>query len=177
MNIEESDSFNREDAYKSLTMINTWISNIDTKTSIMIALEGVLLGFVFSSSNAPNMHYFYYQRWLLLFSFSNFIALVLVFSFYIISFLSMLFFMLVLIARVDKGNSIYFFGSIANMEFTEYEQKVSSISKNELLIDLKSQIHINSKICTKKAGSYNKGNKLLIATIALLFINKMFGLI
>ena len=177
MNIEESDSFNREDAYKSLTMINTWISNIDTKTSIMIALEGVLLGFVFSSSNAPIMQYFYYPRCFLLFSFRNLIALVLVFSFYIVSFLSMLFFILVLIARVDKGVSIYFFGSIANMEFTEYEQKVKSISKEELLIDLKSQVHINSKICTKKARFYNKGIALLIATIVLLFINKMLGLI
>lgn len=36
--------FKKDDAYQILSMINTWIGNIDTKISFALALAGVLIG-------------------------------------------------------------------------------------------------------------------------------------
>ena len=40
--------FRKDDAYQTLTLINTWIGNIDTKISFALALAGVLIGVIFS---------------------------------------------------------------------------------------------------------------------------------
>ena len=45
--------FKKEDAYQTLSMINTWIGNIDTKISFALALAGVLIGMIFSGG-LPN---------------------------------------------------------------------------------------------------------------------------
>ena len=49
----ENLAFNKEDAYQALSLINTWVSNIDTKTSFALALVGVLIGMIFSDG-IPN---------------------------------------------------------------------------------------------------------------------------
>lgn len=46
-------AFEKEDAYRSLEMVNTWISNLDTKVSFALALVGVLTGVIFSEG-LPN---------------------------------------------------------------------------------------------------------------------------
>ena len=38
--------FRKDDAYQTLTLINTWIGNIDTKISFALALAGVLIGVI-----------------------------------------------------------------------------------------------------------------------------------
>ena len=45
--------FKKDDAYQTLSMINTWIGNIDTKISFALALAGVLIGMIFSGG-IPN---------------------------------------------------------------------------------------------------------------------------
>lgn len=45
--------FKKDDAYQTLSMINTWIGNIDTKISFALALAGVLIGMIFSGG-LPN---------------------------------------------------------------------------------------------------------------------------
>lgn len=37
-----SSAFEKEDAYRSLEMVNTWINNLDTKVSFALALVGAL---------------------------------------------------------------------------------------------------------------------------------------
>ena len=48
-----SSAFEKEDAYRSLEMVNTWINNLDTKVSFALALVGVLIGVIFSEG-LPN---------------------------------------------------------------------------------------------------------------------------
>ena len=45
---QENIVFKKEDAFQTLSMINTWIGNIDTKISFALALAGVLIGMIFS---------------------------------------------------------------------------------------------------------------------------------
>ena len=41
--------YTKEDAYKTLEIINSWICNIDTKVSFSLALIGVLITLIFNS--------------------------------------------------------------------------------------------------------------------------------
>ena len=40
--------FEKEDAYKSLEITNSWIGNLDTKASFLLAYLSVVMGFVVS---------------------------------------------------------------------------------------------------------------------------------
>ena len=42
--IKNNDSYTKDDAFKTLQIINTWISNIDTKTSFCLAFCAVMIG-------------------------------------------------------------------------------------------------------------------------------------
>ena len=47
-NIEESKkTFTKDDAFQTLNIISSWISNIDTKVSFALALAGILIGSTF----------------------------------------------------------------------------------------------------------------------------------
>lgn len=46
--------FEKEDAYKSLELVNAWINNLDTKASFLLAYLAVVLGFVVSNGR-PNL--------------------------------------------------------------------------------------------------------------------------
>ncbi len=173
-------AYKKEDAYQSLGMINTWINNIDAKISFALALAGVLIGIIFSAG-LPN-------AWQKVSKVSKLpelnggeiIAAILVFLLYIVSFLTILCFMLAIIARVknlDNAPSVFFFGSIGKMKLQDYEDKVSKITDQQIIEDLVEQIHMNSKICSKKAQWYNLGVKFLVATILLWFICMTFRLI
>lgn len=43
--MHEQKSYSREDAYKTLEIINGWIGNMDAKISFAIAFVGVLIGY------------------------------------------------------------------------------------------------------------------------------------
>lgn len=173
-------SYKKEDAYQSLGMINTWINNIDTKVSFALALSGVLIGIIFSAGLPNAWKKVSEVSKLAELNGGEIIASILVFLLYIVSFLSILFFMLAIIARVKNLNnalSIFFFGSIGKMKLHDYEDKVSKITDQQIIEDLVEQIHTNSRICSKKAQWYNLGIKFLVATILLWFICMTFRLI
>ena len=41
---QQNKAFDKDDAFETLGIINTWIGNIDTKVSFSLALSGALLG-------------------------------------------------------------------------------------------------------------------------------------
>lgn len=182
-NIQEENrmqAFTKDDAYQSLSMVNTWISNIDTKISFALALAGVLIGIIFSTGFPGALLRVGEVSKLSELNGGEIIAAVLVCLLYIVSFLSILYFMLVIIARVKNLNnsqSIYFFGSISAMDLQDYKYKVNNMTEQEIIEDLEEQIHTNSKICIEKAKCYNRGIKFLLVTIILWFICMTFRLI
>lgn len=173
-------AYKKEDAYQTLGIVNTWISNLDTKVSFALALVGVLIGIIFSSG-LPNA----FQRVtevskLAELSGGEIIAAILVSMLYLVSFLSTVSFMLAIIARVKNLNnapSIFFFGSISEMELHNYRDRANQITEEEIIKDLGEQIYTNSRICSQKAKWYNIGIKLLVTTIVLWFICMTFRLI
>ena len=155
---QENIVFKKEDAFQTLTLINTWIGNIDTKISFALALAGVLIGMIFSGG-LPNA----FQSITQLSKLSELnggeiFAVLLVGLLYCASFLSIISFMWAIIARVKNMNnapSLFFFGSIGAMELQNYRDKANHITEQELMDDLEEQIHINSRICNQKAKWYN----------------------
>ena len=177
---QENRAFKNGDAYETLGIINTWIGNMDTKVSFALALAGVLIGVIFEKGMPSAFERITEVSKLAELSGGEIIAAILVALLYLSSFISILCFMLSIIARVKNLNnapSIFFFGSIGNMTLENYKSAVKDMDEKEMIDDLEEQIHTNSKICSLKAKWYNKGIKFLLATVILWFVCMIFQLI
>lgn len=177
---QENRAFKKEDTYKTLGIINTWIGNMDTKVSFALALVGVLIGVIFENGMPNAFARITEVSKLAELSGGEIIAAILVALLYLSSFISILCFMLSIMARVKNLNnapSVFFFGSIGNMKLENYKSTIKNIDEKEVIDDLEEQIHINSKICNLKAKWYNKGIKFLLITVILWFLCMIFQLI
>nr|WP_207755768.1 Pycsar system effector family protein [Clostridium botulinum] len=172
--------FTKDDAYHALEIVNEWTSNIDTKISYSLTLTGVLIGFIFNKGLPSAWKRVSEVSKLAELSGSEIGAAILVSLLYIVSFISILCFMLAIIARIKNFNnaqSIFFFGSIGKQKLVDYISKINGMSEQNIIEDLEEQIHTNSMICSKKAKCYNIGIKFLVANILLSFICMAFRLI
>ena len=177
---QENIVFKKEDAFQTLSMINTWIGNIDTKISFALALAGVLIGMIFSGGLPDAFQRITQVSKLSELNGGEIFAVLLVGLLYCANFLSIVSFMWTIIARVKNLNnvsSLFFFGSIGAMELQNYRDKANHITEQELINDLEEQIHTNSRICNQKAKWYNNGIKFLLITIVLWFICMAFRMI
>ena len=166
---QENRAFKKEDAYETLGIINTWIGNMDTKVSFALALAGVLIGVIFEKGMPSAFERITEVSKLAELSGGEIIAAILVALLYLSSFISILCFMLSIIARVKN--------LIGNMTLENYKSAVKDMDEKEMIDDLEEQIHTNSKICSLKAKWYNKGIKFLLATVILWFVCMIFQLI
>lgn len=180
LNQNTSTAFTKEDAYRILGMVNAWITNIDTKVSFALALTGVLIGFIFNKGVPSALKRVSEVSKLAELSGGEIIATILVCLLYIVSFISIIYFLLAIMGRVKNLNntqSIFFFGSIGSQKLVDYKTKINEMSEQELIEDIEEQIHTNSMICSKKVKCYNIGIKFLVTNIVLSFICVTFRLI
>lgn len=176
----QNKSFDKEDAYETLGIINTWIGNIDTKVSFSLALSGALIGVIFDKGMPHVFKRIAEVSNLKVLSGGDLISAILVILLYLSSFISILCFMLSIIARVNNPSnapSVFFFGSIGNMTLANYKKSVKAMNNQDIIDDLEEQIHTNSLLCSLKAKWYNKGMKCLLAAVVLWFICMIFQLI
>lgn len=169
----ENKNYTKEDAYNTLNLINEWIRNSDTKTSILMAMVALLTGLSITVfDNIKN---------LINFSFSSVFntILVILISLFICSFIATYYFSFSsLIARLKSkkinSESIFFFGYISSLSEEDFMERTSKISESEIIDDLKKQILINSEIAKIKLNYFNYGLKssmvLLMCEIILLGI-------
>lgn len=169
-------NYKKEDAYKTLELINTWIGNVDTKISFALAFEAVLIGFVFNKDttnifkNILDLKIFQIRG-------EEVLEIIFVIALYLMAFISTIFLLLGIKGKVKNSTgdqSVFFFGTIDEMTEEEYINKTSNMTEDEVVKDLKQQIYINSKICIKKFNYYNMGLKFLILTVVLYFICFIF---
>ena len=172
--------FDKEDAYETLGIINTWIGNIDTKVSFSLALSGALIGVIFDKGMPHIFKRIAEVSNLKVLSGGDLIGAILVVLLYLSSFISILCFMLSIIARVNNPSnapSVFFFGSIGNMTLANYKKSVKAMNDQDIIDDLEEQIHTNSLLCSLKAKWYNNGKKYLLVAVVLWFICMIFQLI
>ncbi len=172
--------FTKDEAFQTLGVINYWIGNIDTKVSFALAFIGILIGTIFSKGSPESIQVVDKAKSLLDLNGEQVFNAALVVFLYITSLTTIIFLILALIARVQNNNnakSVFFFGTLASMKYTEYKNKVAHITENDIIEELIEQIHTNSIICNKKSKYYNKGIKSLLLTVIIWFICMVFGLI
>ena len=177
MGNKEINVFNKEDAYDSLEIINSWIYNIDAKISFALVFIGVLIDCI-SNANFQRVYISILNNSSVLeLSRDEIISIVLVSALYFAEFLTLCCLMIALYARLKNPNgveSVFYFRSIVMMKLKEYMKKTDSISEGEIIKELQEQIHTNSKICTRKAQWFNRGIIHLMLTVVLWFICIVF---
>lgn len=178
--IQEQKSYSREDAYKTLEIINGWIGNMDAKISFSLAFVGILVGYIFSNGMPKIFGKIANVNKLSELSGVEIFAAVIVVLLYVIGFASIGCLMIAVLARIKNSNgveSVFFFGTIGNMKLEKYKEKIDNLADKEIITDLAEQIHTNSRICTKKAKWYNHGMRLLIFTVFLWFVCMTFRML
>ncbi|GAB1804414.1 hypothetical protein [Priestia megaterium] len=177
-----------EIADKTIDRINFWLGNVDSKVSFVLSFAGIFLGFIFASDSITKSIEGYIK-----FIISNDLTL----GKFIFSCIALLFFVASMVfmgisiynllgalkGRINpdiysqanlETKSILFWGSIAkSTNYTAYKQKVDSLTDVNLSNDLKSQVYINSLICSKKFELYNKAINKLTWGIILFVIFKL----
>lgn len=154
------------DLKESLDRVQTWINNVDQKAGILLATEGVILTVIFTTGGAAG-------KIIELISFKGF-------SFTTLSTWSGFFCVLALVAvlfslykllcaisaKIDPEefkaknpnlitNSMFHFYTIANRSYEKFRSE--AFEDGQKTNDYRSQVYINSLICTKKFKSYNWG--------------------
>lgn len=185
---ERNTTDTKEDSFKRLELVNFWISNIDNKISFILAFVGVFIGFVISKG-LPDIFKYISSiaiKDLVTLNFGQVISIFMLVAMYLSAISCLILLLLALIGRIDskvykehklKTNSLLFFGSIANMNYSSYKEKCEKESKGQLINDINSQIYINSKICDHKFKLYNYSIKLLISSFIIFFICALFNII
>lgn len=171
------DKYSKEDAYQTIELINSWINNVDTKTSFALAYVAVLMGFAFAHGTPAVfkelMNTCPPTKEII-------IKLILVLALYITSILAVTNLFMAIIARVknDSGKkSMLFFGTISTMSLNDYKAKVLNMDERDIIKDLLEQVHTNSKICSLKIKKYNQGIIFLIIATVICFVSVAFGIV
>lgn len=157
-----------EISINKLNGINQWISNVDTKSSIIFTFFGVIITIVFTSNignSIANILSYKVADEINIITFSNSILYWLVITLFIVIVLSIYNFFQTLKGRINPNiykqeglnvNSNIFFGTIANKEYSKFEEEVNNETDTDILNDIHSQIYINSHIANRKFKFYNK---------------------
>lgn len=156
-----------DNEFKALEIVNFWIANCDTKTSILLTMYGVVLSLSLSSDKIQLLHNIIIMC-LSTYSMGNiFYFIFLLASIGIFSF-GLYKLICVLLPKLDLQNpSILFFGSVARIpSLNEYKCKVDTTSDQELHQDLLGQIYAAAKICDQKFQNQKIG--LIFSMIGLL---------
>lgn len=180
---------NIQNKIDTLDRINSWISNCDSKSSILLAVLGVFISTIFTTDFVFNaLQKILFQVFIYwktgIGSFSTLKTLIILsFIITICSFLKAIYHLLASLTAKTKSNqtgdtdlftnSLIHYGSIQEKSFKEYRLSVLAETESNKLEDVLSQIYINSKRCQEKFDEYNKSLLLLKLGIAvfILFIS------
>lgn len=171
----------REELNGILDRNTAWIENCDSKTSIILAGFGVIVGIFLSTDYASkfiNIFHFMVDN----ISFWSGVYLILSVSTVVLLVAGCVCWIAVLFARVNiddfsnrgiKSDSIIFFSSIARHQtLLSYKQSLEKCEVEEMDNEIISQIYICSIICDKKFKYYKLG--LLLATIGSFLFLMLF---
>lgn len=178
-NHEESKSFSKEYAFKTLDIVNMWINNCDSKASIILGSIGVIFSIILSSDFTKAIKRIIENAFINIdfYKIVYIIILILAISICVIG----LFYLVSCIVptiilnksnskkikkrknskspAINSPKSLMFYGIIATEEYEEYLKLVISNCDNfdTVMSDLTFQIHSASVICNSKFKKLQKG--------------------
>lgn len=176
--IEVYETLNNIDTAKDiLDRIIGFISNCDTKASISLGLFGVIISIFFTTKSVTTFVNIVKQVIVDL-SFCDVLFLVGL-SIPVIMFVFGLWKLIsVLSASINlsgKDSLIYFKDIAENQTYNQYYSKFIAANTSSLLKDFISEIYINSKICSRKFESYNKGLHCCLGGLVLFILLFIVG--
>lgn len=150
-------------AEDNLKRINDWINQSDFKNSIVNVLQVGIVTFSLSKFNI------FKEILKNTTTNNNQILFTITICFLFFIFKSFFFSYKSLFPNItNKGMSLFFFGDISKMTHLKFLKDFKSISYKDILIDLNSQVFVNSKIATKKMENVGKSIKSLFISLLLL---------
>ena len=184
--VEKTMATNRNELEARLDRVNNWVNNCDQKSSILLAIEGVVLTILCTSDYISFIHqqlifpiYNYYETGNGMFSIINTIQLFILAVMFILIFLSVFYSLQVIKGTIDTKlfkqselteKSLLHFSSISNKSFNEFKKDIVNQSEETVLNDLLSQIYINSSICDNKFKYHKKSVRCFCLFLFLLVL-------
>ena len=157
--MDNKNYYTKDDAYRTLNMINEWIRNSDTKTSILLGFISLLLGFTLTVFNGIA-----YVKELEKVNFLAVVIVMLLMVYCLSAVIAVICCCMSLIARLKTNNiqssSIFYFAHIANSTKEEFASETSKITEADILKDIKDQITTNSRIAKRKFLLHSTGNSV-----------------
>lgn len=132
--------------YKNLERVNNWISNSDTKAAVILTFNGILFSYLITKT--PSVKEIILQRLLDLPSF----FLYLIFCAYAVM-VGMSIFHAFKVLNPDikeRLPSLFFFGTIAEMELEDFKKKMKELNLESIQEELINQTYVNAKIAITK---------------------------
>lgn len=183
----------RNELEARLDRVNGWINNCDQKSSILLAIEGVVLTILCTSDYISFIHqqlifpiYNYYETGNGVFSVINTIQLFILAAMFILIFLSVFYSLQVIKGTIDTRlfkqsglteKSLLHFTTISHRSFNEFKIDIASQSEESMLNDLFSQVYINSSICDNKFKYHKKSVWCFCSFLFLLVLISFIQLI
>lgn len=149
----------RNELETRLDRVNSWINNCDQKSSILLAIEGVVLTILCTSDYISFIHqqlilpiYNYYETGNGVFSIINTVQLSILVAMFILVFLSVFYSLQVIKGTTDTKlfkqpglteKSLLHFTTISNRSFNVFKNDTVNQSEESMLNDLYSQVYIN----------------------------------
>ena len=173
----------------NLDRVNFWIGNCDQKASFLLALVGVVITVIFTNGfvdiaegQQNSLLHNAIKSGVASWDTLHFIIIILFGLGFICLLVAILYLVFCLYARISYINirernpglespSTLFFGSISKMSYLDF-----SLNKYDLYNDYRSQVFINSIICTKKFVKYKVGLVFTIVALVLLSLSFIFSL-
>lgn len=146
--------------FKKILRYDFYVNSTNAKASLIIAWNGVVIGTILLKYNEiislyENVRFAYYLSTLILLfiGFASVISIAFVFQ-VVNPFLT---------ASHNKkdGKSLFFFGSVAKLSFSEYKQKELESTYSDTLSDLIEQSYVISDGLNKKMNSLQKSIKAI----------------
>ena len=166
----------KNELYSNLDRTIGFINSCDSKVSIYLATLGVLITVFLSEDNIKTINSIFNGIKNNFSTFSKGYSIVVILSLIsLIIGVALLVSVLVPRTKIDsydkeliKDDSIIFFDKISNKKYKDFSRIIDNVTDEQIIEDIKSQIFINSKICSKKFKLQRYG--LLIASLAVVLI-------
>lgn len=180
-----TNTLNKDNLISRLDRNLDWIKSCDTKASIVIAGIGLLLT-IFTSQQSLKGVGAILTAAVKELNFANLLFLFMMLSSFLLIIYGCYNLIRVLVPRLKKdvsrisgtrGNSLYYFETIADLDFASFKHNMEQEDVDAELEDILSQIYINAKICSIKYKYYGNGIRFSFVGIAALIILYIFGII
>jgi len=165
--------FDKNDAIKTLELINSWTNNCDTKAAVILGGYGVF-GSVFLAMDYASLFRCIIHNMLFTPNLGGIIYVISVVISAGLLIFGLFRLVRVLVPRIDKSSdSVMFFGLVAeNKDFDEYKLKIENLDEDAIMKDILHQIFAASKICKQKFADQKYG--LWISGIGFILLLVLF---